>query len=473
MPTFSRLGMIGEGGFALAQKAFSRSRVVKSHMWTRLPLSSSSSWRSKSSSASWADVPVPDTIRENVKRALLEQATRDDSKAWSTSPDFSGTQGINSAVSHLQDPLEDLVLTANTRYWPGLPPNIRLDADPFVLSKSEVDGLSRSIREDLLSTSHPVLKKAASYFFDSADGGKKVRPMMVMLLSRALADTMGATAKQHETSLFAQPLSWQREDLPDAQRRLAEISEMIHTASLFHDDVIDGSDTRRGMASVHMVFGNKMAILAGDYLLARASICLARLRNVEVVESMSTVIEHLVRGEVMQMRGAPSDEKKNHRMQYYLMKNYYKTGSLMANSCRSAALLADCPVELTVASYKFGKHVGMAFQLVDDVLDLEGSVLAMGKPALADLKAGLSTAPVLFAAEEFNELEPMINRKFKEDGDVERAKELIFQSEGLERTKDLARVHAEAAMEAALTLGDGVHRDALINLAYKVVQRTT
>jgi geranylgeranyl pyrophosphate synthase len=469
------MGKRTERGFAFVHRTFSRFCFVDSRFQTRLPASGSSSRRAKSSSASWADIPVPDTMRESMKRSLLERATSDGSKAWSSAPDFAGTQGINSPVSDLQDPLEDLILTGNTRYWPDLPPDIRLDADPFLLSKVEVDGLSRSIREELLSTSHPVLKKAASYFFDSADGGKKVRPMMVMLLSRALADTMGATAtaERGKISLFAEPLSWQRPDLPDAQRRLAEISEMIHTASLFHDDVIDGSDTRRGMASVHMVFGNKMAILAGDYLLARASICLARLRNVEVVESMSTIIEHLVRGEVMQMRGTSSGEGGNDRMQYYLKKNYYKTGSLMANSCRSAALLAECPMDLTVASYKFGKHVGMAFQLVDDVLDFEGSVLSMGKPALADLRAGLSTAPVIFAAEEHSELEPMIRRKFNEEGDVERARELVFQSEGIERTKNLARIHAEVAMEAALLFGDGVHRDALINLAYKVVWRTT
>ena len=90
--------------------------------------------------------------------------------------------------------------------------------------------------------------------------------------------------------------------------RLAEITELIHTASLLHDDVIDEADTRRGVASVNSVFGNKLAVLAGDFLLARASICLARLRDVPVVECMSTIIEHLVRGEVQQMRSESKGE---------------------------------------------------------------------------------------------------------------------------------------------------------------------
>jgi geranylgeranyl pyrophosphate synthase len=438
---------------------------------------------SKSSSA-FADY-ISESIRENVKSSVLDHAASD--KVWSTPPSrtnnaaanghINGSGGVNDVISSLHDPLDDLFLTQPTRYWPSLPPNVQIDADPFLLSKQEVETLSQSIREDLLGTDHPVLNKAASYFFGSADGGKKVRPMMVMLLSRALANAMTPNSEdiQPETtsaSLFSRPFSWQRSDLPQAQRRLAEISEMIHTASLFHDDVIDGSDTRRGQAAVHMVFGNKMAILAGDYLLARASICLARLRHVEVVETMSTIIEHLVRGEVMQMRGTQSSQGKNERMVYYLKKNFYKTGSLMANSCKSAALLGDCSPELVAASYRYGKHVGMAFQLADDVLDFEGNVSSMGKPALADLNAGLSTAPVLFAAEDYPELEPMMDRKFKLEGDVERAVELVFASDGIERTKQMARVHAELAMEAALELEPSVHRDALINLAYKVVSRT-
>ena len=96
----------------------------------------------------------------------------------------------------------------------------------------------------------------------------------------------------------------------------------------------------------------------------------------------------------------------------------------------------------------------------------------MGKPALSDLKAGISTAPVLFAAQSFPELEQLMDRKFKNEGDIDRAVELVGASDGIERTKQLARVHAELAMESALEMSDSVYRDALINLAYKVVSRT-
>jgi geranylgeranyl pyrophosphate synthase len=393
--------------------------------------------------------------------------------------------GVNDSLLDGDDPLDDLYLQEPTRYWPGLPPGVTRGADPFALARDELSALSQSIRGDLIGTDHPVLHQAASYFFQAtADSGKKIRPLMVLLISRALSET---AARDNDAALFAAPLPWQRDDLPCAQRRLAEISEMIHTASLFHDDVIDGSDTRRGMPSAHKVFGNKTAILAGDYLLARASICLARLRHVHVVETMSTIIEHLVRGEVMQMRGnvGPSatggsseaiaddaESASSQRMQYYLRKNFYKTASLMANSCKSAALLGSYSRDLVLASYRYGKHVGMAFQLVDDSLDFEGTLSQLGKPSLADLKAGLATAPVLFAAQEFSELYPLMDRKFREEGDVERAVELVFASKGLERTKDLARAHAEAAMDSILTLKASDHRDSLVQLANAVVART-
>ena len=255
----------------------------------------------------------------------------------------------------MQDSLEEWGLDLTPKYWPNLPPSVSAPyPDPFTLAKSELEDLSRSIREDLLGTDHPVLNQAASYFFENSAGGKKVRPLMVLLLARALADSVGnttkTTAKQHMDAqphggkLFTSPFDWQRPDLPQAQRRLAEISELIHTASLFHDDVIDGSDTRRGLPAVHKVFGNKVAILAGDYLLARASIFLARLRHTEVIETMSTIIEHLVRGEIMQLRGTTPSERNSERIIYYLRKKLLQDrkshGKLLQERSPSRGVLA-------------------------------------------------------------------------------------------------------------------------------------
>lgn len=376
----------------------------------------------------------------------------------------------------------ELELASSLRRTPTglLERSLSVTADPFGLVEGHITSLGDSIKH-LLGSDHPVLQACAQYFFE-LDGGKKVRPTMVLLMSAAC--NAGA---RHEKAVESEapPL------INESQRRLAEITEMIHTASLFHDDVIDKADTRRGAASVNRVFGDKMAILAGDFLLARASVALARLRSVEAVELLSTVIEHLVKGEVMQMRPPPSLGKQRAAggdleggaeepewsvalspLEFYMRKNYYKTASLMANSCRTAALLGGHGDGVQNAAFAYGKHVGLAFQLVDDILDFEGSEESLGKPALADLSQGHATAPVLLAAEEHTELEALILRKFEEVGDVARAERLVRDSDGLRRAKELAVAQAEVAMEAVLTLEDSEFRDALVRLACMVVQRT-
>ena len=470
-------------------------------------------WRYYSSA-----LPI-ETIKESIKSSLLDEAAKQDSPFWDESrqsPKGSSSavklNGINGHSLHHDehntvdiekrlsdvvdvdtpinkaDPLNEWYLDAVSpdgahhtgrhadlngfapgKISPRLPEGVApLDFhinDPFHLSRPDVHDISATIGNDLVGTDHPVLNSAARYFFNSEDGkgkGKQVRPVMVMLMSRAMMhiDNGLETSSPRLTHILK------------SQRRLAEITEMIHTASLFHDDVIDDADTRRGQPAAHRAFGNKMAILAGDYLLARASICLARLRNVDVVECMSTVIEHLVRGEVLQIKdnrtGVPD-------MEGYLRKNFYKTASLMANSCKSAALLGgNVSPEVVDAAYCYGKHVGVAFQLIDDALDYEGSAASMGKPALADLHAGLSTAPVLFAAESHGqELIPAMARKFKEHGDIDLALRCIEETDGVRRTKKLAAIHAEKAMDAVVTaLEPSPYRDSLVHLACRVVDRS-
>ncbi|OQR92468.1 hypothetical protein THRCLA_08695 [Thraustotheca clavata] len=334
--------------------------------------------------------------------------------------------------------------------------NTPMESDPFELIKDKIVSVSESIKT-ILGSDHPVLEAVAKYFFEN-DGGKKIRPTMILLLSQAAeaARDVDNTDKSIEY-------------ISASQQRLAEITEMIHTASLLHDDVIDEADTRRGMKSVNKVFGSKLSILAGDFLLARSSICLARLRSLEAVELMSTAIEHLVKGEVMQMRHADKNGQIT-PFEYYLRKNYYKTGSLMANSCRAALVLGEHSSEVCELGFAYGRHLGLAFQLIDDVLDYKGE--NTGKPMLADLKAGLATAPVLLAQEEFPVLKDLVARKFSNSGDIELAAELVEKSVGLQKSKDLAIIQAELAILAILQYPPSPARDALVKLAQLVVTRS-
>jgi len=283
-------------------------------------------------------------------------------------------------------------------------------------------------------------------------------------------------------------------DILPSQRRLAEITELIHTASLLHDDVIDHSLARRSSPSANIAFGNKMAVLAGDFLLGRASVALARLRDPEVTELLATVIANLVEGEFMQLKNTALDEKSpvytSETLNYYLQKTYLKSASLISKSCRAAALLGQSAPEVVDAAYAYGKNLGLAFQLVDDMLDYTISGEELGKPAGADLELGLATAPLLFAWERNEELGVLVGRKFSQDGDVHRvgfyypvhilkspanmliqAREIVLRSEGLQQTRALAQSYVDQACTAIRNFPDSEAKDGLIEMCNKVMER--
>eukprot|EP00741_Cyanophora_paradoxa_P012649 tig00020614_g12220.t1 len=317
--------------------------------------------------------------------------------------------------------------------------------DPFSLVRRELDNLTEQIKQ-IVASDHPVLSTVASYFVKFS--GKRMRPAIVLLLARATSADEKITA---------------------SQMQLAGICETIHIASIVHDDVLDEAETRRGSPSANRHFGNKTAVLAGDFLLARASIALSRLHSFEVIELLSTVIEHLVQGEIMQMKAPMSSS--SHTFDYYVDKTYYKTASLIARSCQAAAILGGHPVHVQELSYDFGKHLGLAYQFIDDLLDFTGTSKTLGKPALSDLRQGLATAPVLYAQEEFPELTPLIQRQFREPGDVERATELVYKSKGLERTRQLAALHSSLASQALDSLPPTESRLALQALLERILVR--
>ncbi|KAF8932103.1 coq1 putative hexaprenyl diphosphate synthase [Haplosporangium bisporale] len=363
---------------------------------------------------------------------------------------------------------------------------------------------------NLLGSGHPMLDTVSKYYFQA--DGKHIRPVIILLIGLATSkapkrvhvqvkdsyeeidtpitklgnfhiptlnnntsDTSSTSTPSPVNSIYLP--KFHNEDqtyiLP-SQRRLGEIVEMIHTASLLHDDVIDVADTRRNLVSANESFGNKMAILGGDFLLARASIALARLRNHEVTELISTVIANLVEGEFMQLRNGQIENGRSRNMttfEYYMEKSYMKTASLISKSCRSSAVLGGATNEVCDIAYTYGKNIGLAFQLVDDMLDFTVSSEEFGKPAGADLKLGLATAPVLFAWEEFPELGKLIKRNFNQEGDVETAWNLVLKSQGLEQTRRLAQIHCQRAIAAVSQLPDSQAKTALIQLTEKVLDR--
>lgn len=388
------------------------------------------------------------------------------------------------------------------------------DADPFRLVSHDLNEMTQSIRETVSVLQHPALDRAASHLLSLH--GKRVRPIIVLLMAHATAlSSQPASSSSSAPSVVASrgissspSVSFPDVSLLPAQLRLAEITELIHAASLLHDDVIDVADTRRGALSVNSLFGNQLAVLAGDFLLARASVALARLRDCDVVELLSTVIEHLVRGEVLQMRGSGYDGylKENiddfgngsdtlrggigdatlHErrddwfhstdgpFESYLAKTFFKSASLVANSCRAVVMLAHHPPHVANAAYAFGEGIGIAFQLIDDVLDLTSSVCTLGKPVLNDMRQGVVTAPVLFAADVFPELRPIIDRRFAHDGDVDLVVDRVHRADGVKKTRLLAKQHAGRAVAAIVdVLPPSDYRSALINLAEFTLTRRT
>lgn len=316
----------------------------------------------------------------------------------------------------------------------------------------ELQPLSDYVRE-LVESENPVLTMAATHFFKKRQG-KRFRPTIVALMSRAVSKTT-------EEGVDGFTLY---------QLQLAQITEMIHVASLIHDDVLDEADMRRGGEAVHTMYTNKVAVLAGDYLLARASVLLARLQNVQVVEIMASALDALVQGEIMQARG---NQKDLLDMDYYLRKSYFKTASLICNSCKSTALLAGHAESdaTTVAAEEFGYHLGMAYQIVDDILDFTGASATLGKPAQADMELGLATAPILFAAEELPELKKLISRRFKEKGDIQEAVSIAARTKCVEQSYELAQFHATCAVNALMRLPHSDSRDALLHVLWIVLSR--
>ena len=264
-------------------------------------------------------------------------------------------------------------------------------------------------------------------------GGKRARPLFAVASAAALAtDAAGVEAAVTDDVI------------------LGGVSvELVQVGSLCHDDVIDEAETRRGVDSVNLRWGNLKAILAGDFLLAKASEIAAGL-GTEVAGLLAATIGRLCEGEVNELRHAYDPTRTEAS---YLQAIQGKTAALFATACRVGGIVGALPRPQIEQLTSFGLHYGMAFQIVDDILDVVATDAQLGKPAGHDIVEGIYNLPVLYALEEVGpDLGILLGGPIEGD-DLDVARRLIRDSNGVDRSIDLARAFVDDAVKAVAPLG--------------------
>lgn len=284
-----------------------------------------------------------------------------------------------------------------------------------------------------VASSSLFVEDAARYLMDA--GGKRFRPLLVALCAN-----------------FGDPTD---PCIPDA----GVVVELVHLATLYHDDVIDEAAVRRGTASANLRWDNTVAILTGDYLFARASELSADL-GVEVTRIMAQTIATLCEGQIREVQGSrgalpPDIPTLEADLDHYLEVVSEKTASLIATSCRLGTLLSGCPRSEVEAAARYGWNLGMAFQLVDDILDIVSDHEQSGKTPGTDLREGIRTIPVLYAleADPGGELARLLDSDEIGDDVIVRALQLLRESTALDRARELAAQYARAASHSLAAFG--------------------
>jgi octaprenyl-diphosphate synthase len=314
------------------------------------------------------------------------------------------------------------------------------------LVREDLQALDRTILERLASDV-VLVNQVANYII--AGGGKRLRPLLVVLGARAC----GYQGERHVEA--------------------AAIVEFIHTATLLHDDVVDSSELRRGKDTANSVFGNEASVLVGDFLYSRAFQMITQVGRDRVLETLANATNVIAEGEVLQLMNCGDPDTTEER---YLDVIRRKTAMLFEAGTRIAAILADQPREIEDALAEYGQRLGVAFQLVDDVLDYRGDSDEMGKNMGDDLAEGKPTLPLIYTMHNGDDGVRSVIRKAIENGgdgvDVERITAAIGASGGLDYACEMAEKEAAAAVEALSVLPDTPFRTALESLTRIAVERS-
>jgi octaprenyl-diphosphate synthase len=312
------------------------------------------------------------------------------------------------------------------------------------LVAADLTVVDRVIR-DRLASDVALVNQVAEYII--AGGGKRLRPLVVVVAARAC----GYSGRHTEA---------------------AAIIELIHTATLLHDDVVDASDLRRGRDTANSLWGNEASVLVGDYLYSRAFEMMVDIGEMRIMDIMASATNKIAEGEVLQLMNANDPDTTEQR---YFDVIYRKTAKLFEAGCGVAGILAGASGPQQEALLKYGKHLGTAFQLVDDALDYSSTAAELGKNLGDDLAEGKPTLPLIHALRHGTAEQQAMIREAIEHGGIDKLAAItaaIESTGGLEYTARLARQEADLAKAALKVLVDSPYKQALSELADFAVART-
>jgi len=292
-----------------------------------------------------------------------------------------------------------------------------LELAPLPADLQRVEGALR----DAVRSPDRFLDEVASHLVTA--GGKRIRPVLTLCAAYAASGSDQAASEGAVTGAVS--------------------VELVHLGSLYHDDVIDEAETRRGVPSVNARWSNIVAILAGDFLLARASSLAASL-GADVAGLLAATIGELCRGQVLELQHLFDVERTE---ESYLSAIAGKTASLMATACRIGGMVSAVAADTLDALTRFGKHLGMCFQIVDDVLDVTRTEAELGKPVGNDVHEGVYTLPVIYAIAAQPALRDLLGRAL-DWPEVEEVVRLVGTPQVVDASLGVARAHATKALEA-------------------------
>ena len=298
-----------------------------------------------------------------------------------------------------------------------------------------------------LASDVAMIDQIAHYIISA--GGKRIRPMLVLLFSSAL----GFKGRE--------------------RFELAATVEFVHTATLLHDDVVDESALRRGRQTANALFGNAASVLVGDFVYSRAFQMMVSVNRMRVLEVLADATNVIAEGEVLQLMNMHDPDLA---VDDYLRVIRFKTAKLFEASARLGAVLADAEPGIEESCASYGRSLGTAFQLVDDLLDYEGTSVQLGKTVGDDLREGKPTLPLLIAMERGRPEERDLIRHAIEHGEISRLQEvveIVRRTGALAATRDAARAEADKAQLTLAALPSSPYAEALLELCVRSVERSS